>query len=254
MKTPAQILVALLLCICAGAVGGILATAWDPASSGGLTPAHATGEPGSSRTASPSAIRDSVHVEGPADPALRTSLSAELESLTREVAELRAELDELRGSARRTPLDASATTRTDASLGRTEREVILEVLGEERARREQELAQALEKRRVGEFQKRVRRLAGRAGLDSAAEQQLSQVLELEQEKRRGAIEDLRALGGRDSRELIRSALSDIRDWKRTELTHHFGAEAAKKIIALDGARGSDARGGRRTDSLDFIGR
>jgi hypothetical protein len=165
-----------------------------------------------------------------------------------ELAILRNELDLLRdqvASLRSERTNAAETTATPVAAIQTNaptRDVILGVLQDEDERRTEERRLEREKREQDSLDRRIKRIAEKLSLSSTDQTALTQIYKEERAKQTLMWTQMRD-GGMD-RELMREAMTEVRDWRTEQLTLSFGEDLAGQIADEGGGRGWDWGGGR----------
>ncbi len=206
----------------------------------------------------------------PVEPAKRDapsvsnlSLDAEkrIDALSMEVADLEAQIRELRTAAARSaviPDEVPKTTTSAAPLVASQREQILQVIADEKAaderRREEERLKREEENRL----QRADRQAQRFGLNEAQERQLADYYLQSKTKLDEVRESMRAAreSGAMDGEQLRTAMRDARDWSTQELERLFGPDTGRQIAESEieryrgggfggGGSGGDGGGGNR---------
>jgi hypothetical protein len=238
---PAVVLLSLGLLLTAGALGIVLVS--GNRDSG----AHAT----ESQTSPPPA----AGAPAAASDARSAEVLQRLDSLAREVDDLRAQLATLRASSSREPaaVVASAEPVEDesvASFASEHRGAILKVIEEDR---EAQRRKAEEEQRARDLQAslaRAERTAKQFGLAADQQKALADVYILERQKideMRNQMRDQGGAGG--DPEAMRNTFRELRDWRLNELTVRLGSDLADKInesdiAAFRGFGGRDRRGNR----------
>ncbi|MCZ6596833.1 MAG: hypothetical protein O7B99_04270, partial [Planctomycetota bacterium] len=126
------------------------------------------------------------------------------------------------------------------------RAMILSVLAEEEARREEEREARRAERELDQLTRRAERIATELGLSQKDQGQLLEVLIMENEQRDAFFQDMRDAGGfgNETRNVMREELAAIREWKNGELSQRLGAQAAQQIAEMDQPRFGRDRGDR----------
>jgi len=232
------VLAALVVAAAAGAAGAAL---YAPAP----TVTGASVEP--ARAASP-AVAD-----------LSPAAQRRIDELSMDVADLEAQIRELRTAAARSvvvPDEVPNTTPAAAPLVAAQREQILQVIADEKAaderRREEERLKREEEQRL----RQADRQAQRFGLNEVQERQLADFYlqsRTKLEEMRESMRLARESGAMDG-EQMRAAVRDVRDWSSQELERLFGPETGRLIAESEverfrgggfGGEGGGNRGGRR---------
>ena len=191
-------------------------------------------------------------------PVANLSLDAEkrIDALSMEVADLEAQIRELRTAAARSaviPEEVPKATTSATLLVATQREQILQVIADEKAaderRREEERLKREEENRL----QRADRQAQRFGLNEAQERQLADYYLQSKTKLDEVRESMRAAreSGAMDGEQLRTAMRDARDWSTQELERLFGPDTGRQIAESEieryrgGGSGGDGGGGNR---------
>lgn len=226
---PLLVLVGLLVAGAAGALGAALfAPAQNAAPAAAIEPAAAHPE-----------------VAGAAVPA---DVNRRMESLSMEVADLQAQIRELRSAAARTAVAAVEVAPQKAAnaavaVPAVQREQILQVIADAKAEEERRLKDERLKREEDAAVARADKMAQRFGLNEAQERQLVDFYAVSRTKLEEMRESMRT-GGFDG-EQMRTAMRDTRDWASSELERLFGPEIGKQIgeVEMDRFRGGFGGGG-----------
>ena len=171
-------------------------------------------------------------------------LRDELDSLRDEVAFLRSE----RANAAETTATPVAAIQTNAPT----RDVILGVLQDEDERRTEERRLEREKREQDSLDRRIKRIAEKLSLSTTDQTALAQIYQEERAKQTLMWTQMRD-GGMD-RELMREAMTEVRDWRTEQLNLSFGEDLASQIAEESGGRGWGDWGGGRGNNNDSGGR
>jgi hypothetical protein len=191
----------------------------------------------------------------PAPTAVPREVQQRLDTLTQEVADLQAQLAEVRAGASRTSAAAAAPEAPSVSVAQVatiQREAILKVLADEKAAEEQKREQERLKRAEEMRLQRADRMAQRVGLNAAQERQLADFYLQENDKIEAFRQQFRDGGMANmDREQMRAQFQEFRTWRESELTRLFGPETGKQIADTEGDRfrggpgffGGDSQGG-----------
>ncbi len=225
---PLLVLIGLLV---AGASGALGAALFSPAQN--AAPASAI-EPAARPDVSTAAV--------PAD------VNRRMEALSMEVADLQAEIRELKSTAARTAVAAVEVAPQKAAnaavaVPAVQREQILQVIADAKAEEERRIKDERLKREEDAAIARADKMAQRFGLNEAQERQLVDFYAVSRTKLEEMRESMRT-GGFDG-EQMRTAMRDTRDWASSELERLFGPEIGKQIgeVEMDRFRGGFGGGG-----------
>jgi hypothetical protein len=188
-----------------------------------------------------------------AESARADDVLARLDTLTREIDDLHAEVLALKAGAERQPAAAPAAVAVEnesaAAFAAQHRDAILKVIADERAEQVRKKEEEQRQRDMESLLARADRTAKKFGLDATQQKQLADVYVLEQQK----IEDMRTAmrdqgGWQGNPDGVRTAFQEMRDWRLNELTTRLGADLAQKINEADvqafrGAMGGPGAGG-----------
>jgi len=221
-----------------------------------LLVAGVAGAAGAALFAPSTANSAAAHAVEPARaPAESTGISAavdqRIQALSMEVAELQAQIRELKSSAARTAVvaveAAPVTSASAAPVAAVQRDQILQVMADAKAdeerRREEERSRREEEQRL----QRADRMAQRFGLNEGQERQLADFYSVSRAKldeMRESMSLARESGSFDG-EAMRTAMRDTRDWANAELERLFGPDVGKQIAEteMDRFRGGGFGGG-----------
>jgi hypothetical protein len=235
---PLVVILGIFVAAAAGAAGGMLA--------------------GSSAT--PAAVEtadlhaQAAHVPSAAAPAASArvesaGLAEQVHQLSDEVTRLQAELAAIReGRVREVAVAKSAENTgevtADDLFAAQYRGAILRVIDEDRALQAQK---AEDERRAKESiaaQQRAERNAKELGLSTTQTRALADFYVLESDKRNEFFKDFRNGNVNMDRDQARTAMTEFRDWRTTELTTRLGADNVTRLNEIDGDRGPGFAGGR----------
>jgi len=161
-----------------------------------------------------------------------------LSMLAARVDALTSELESLRNSANRAPALASAEKVAPAaelgSVAVTElqRQTVLAVIEEDRARLAAEAEALRMKSEEEQAQRRAGRIAKELNLSPGDETRLAQLLVEGGKKRQEMFETMR--NGTFDRDNARTQMESIRTWQTAQLTEAFGASIADQILQSEG--------------------
>lgn len=225
------VLAGLLAALAAGALGAALfAPAAHPTATSAVEP---------SRTAAPS-------------PGLPAATEQRLQSLSMEVADLQAQIRELKSAAARSAVAVAEPAQETAAsapvlVQAAQREVILQVLADAKAEEERQREEQRLKREEEQRLQLADRMAQRFGLNESQERQLADFYAQSQTKLDEARESMRLAreSGSLDQEQMRTMMRDTRDWANAELERLFGPETGKEIAeaSMDRFRGGGFGGG-----------
>ena len=239
---PAVVLLVFCLLLALGAVGLLL-----------FTGTRGSGPESTDRRAA-LALPERASAAPAESEARSTEVFQRLDSLARELEQVRAEVASLKAGAAREPApEVAAANPVDdapAAFASEHRSAILRVIEEDREtqRRKQE-----EEQRARDLQAslaRAERTAKQLGLAPDQQKALADVYVLERQKVEELRSQMRDQGGPGGDpEAIRTTFREMRDWRMNELTTRFGSDLADKINEADmgGFRGNGpwARRGNR---------
>jgi hypothetical protein len=190
---------------------------------------------------------EAIHTEGAGEAAVGDAGSTQrsratedkVAMLTARLDMLTEELESLRNSALREPAAAPTLPVPGSAPGNAvvtpeQRQAVLAVLAEEKAR---EAAEAEAKRAQAEkenAQRRAARIAKELNLSPGDETRLADLMFENGKKRQEVFESMRT-GGFD-RDTARTQFETFRTWQTEQLTQAFGASIADQIIQSEGDR------------------
>ncbi|MFN0006360.1 MAG: hypothetical protein ACKVXR_00505 [Planctomycetota bacterium] len=232
----ALVLVSLCLVLALGAIG--LFVALSP----GSTPMAAA-----STEAPRAATARGTTPDGPQDPA--DEVLARMDALAREVDDLRAQVAALEAGAAREPaVVAAAQTPPEgsaATYAAVHREAILQVIEDDRLTQQRKREEEQRARDLQAALARAERTAKKFGLDAEQQKSLADVYILERAKMEDLRTQFRDQGGMGADpEQARTAFTELRDWRLTELSNRLGEDLAQQINKSEFERAEGRRGNR----------
>lgn len=231
----------------------------------GLFVAAAAGAAGATLFAPASTATQAPLVEparaAPSAPAASREVDERVQALSMEVADLQAQIRELRAASQRTAVvepEAAPKIAASAPVTAVQRDQILRVIADQKADEERQREEERKKREDAQNLQRADRMAERFGLNEAQERQLADFYGVSRVKFDEMRETMRLAGesGSFDGEQMRAAMRDARDWANTELERMFGPDVGKQIAEAEQDRmrggfggnfggGEGGRGGRR---------
>lgn len=211
-----------------------------------------------------SASVEPVKAAAPSVATLSPEAERRIDALSMEVADLEAQIRELRTAAARSAVvldEVPQSTAKATPIVAVQRDQILQVIADEKAaeerRREEERLKREEENRL----QRADRMAQRFGLNEAQERQLADFYTQSKTKFDEMRETMRVSreSGTMDGEQIRTAMRDARDWSTQELQRLFGPETGGQIAESEverfrgGGFGGDGGGGVRAGRRDQNG-
>lgn len=214
------------------------------------------------RMAVPTDIQEPRLVEAKSEPAVDGDSSLELRAAQDRLAMMSArldaltlELETLRNAAHREPAAVAALPMDDlvsaaaaGSVTPQQRDMVLAVLAEERAREAAEREAKRAQDDVEQAKRRAARVAKDLSLSPGDEVRLAELMVEGNKKRQEMFEPMRN-GGFD-RDTARAQFESYRTWQTEQYTQAFGASIADQILANEvermgfgGMRGGDNAGG-----------
>lgn len=187
--------------------------------------------------------------DGPRNPS--DEILARMDALAREVDDLRAQVAALEVGAEREPavVAASAESPVDESAttyAAVHRDAILKVIEDDRLAQQKKREEDQRARDLQQTLARAERTAKRFGLTPDQQKSLADVYILERAKMEDFRSQYRDQGGMGADpDQMRTAFTELRDWRLTELTNRLGPDLAKQVNDSDYERFRDGAGGRR---------
>lgn len=173
---------------------------------------------------------------------------ARMDALAREVDDLRAQVAALEAGAEREPAVVAAESPVEESAttyAAVHREAILKVIEDDRLMQQKKREEEQRARDLQQTLARAERTAKRFGLTQDQQKSLADVYLLERVKMEDFRTQFRDQGGMGGDpEQMRTAFTELRDWRLNELTTRLGPDLAKQINDSDD-RFRDGGGGRR---------
>lgn len=178
-----------------------------------------------------------------------------IDELSMDVADLEAQIRELRTAAARSvvvPEEAPKTSPSATPLVAAQREQILQVIADEKAAEERRREDERLKREEEQRLRQADRQAQRFGLNETQERQLADFYVQSRTKLEEMRETMRLAreNGTMDGEQMRTAMRDVRDWSTQELERLFGPETGRLIAESEierfrgGGFGGDGGGNR----------
>ena len=157
--------------------------------------------------------------------------------LAERLAELEARLAKVEAarSPARVPVEGASPTAAPESWpgGNDARTFVLDVLEDERARRQREETEMWEARSAERLSRTASWLGEELGLGPQEQETLLGILREESFRRNEIFRSLRESESEPAREGARAEFEELRRWKETELTAQFGPAIAKSMLDLE---------------------